>query len=324
VLIEEERPVDLHPQLRELLTELEAAGYPDQTTVSPEEARRITDDRAARHYGPQEPVDHVLERPFVGPDGLVKLRIYWPKGVARAARPLPIMIYYHGGGWVLGSLKSHDRGVRALTNAARCVSVSVDYRLAPENPFPAAVEDCAAALRWVAENAAAFDGDPSRIAVAGDSAGGNLAAVTALRARDEGGPKLAFQLLIYPVVDSDLERPSYIEHADAPMLQGRRMAFFWDSYVPDAAQRTDWRAAPFRASDLSGLPPTMIVASGIDPLVDEGKAYAERLEQAGVPVDYRLFPRMTHAFFQAPSRLDDSRAASDAAGAALRKAFGND
>ena len=123
--------------------------------VLQERPDRITDDRAARHYGPQEPVDHVLERPFVGPDGLVKLRIYWPKGVARAARPLPIMIYYHGGGWVLGSLKSHDRGVRALTNAARCVSVSVDYRLAPENPFPAAVEDCAAALRWVAENAAA-------------------------------------------------------------------------------------------------------------------------------------------------------------------------
>ena len=160
-----------------------------------------------------------------------------------------------------------------------------------------------------------------RVAVGGDSAGGNLAAVIALATRD-AGPDLTFQLLIYPVVDSDLNRPSYKTYADAPMLPGHRMAYFWNQYVPDVEERGNWQCAPLRASSHSGLPPALVIAAGIDPLVDEGKSYAHQLNSSGVPVEYRLFSRMTHAFFQAPGLLSDAREASDAAGVALQKAFG--
>jgi len=309
---------ELHPQLEALLAEIATANYPDQIEVPVEEARRITVERAQRFYGPPEPVHRVEPLSIPGPAGALYARLY----AVEADGPLPIVVYFHGGGWVLGDCDSHDKGVRALTNAAQCLSVSVDYRLAPENPFPAAIDDCFAALRWVAENAAALGGDPSRIAVAGDSAGGNLAAAAALMAKAEGGPKLAFQLLIYPVVDSDLETDSYREHADALVLNRARMEYFWDRYVPDTAQRTDWRAAPMRAPDLSGLPPALIIGSGIDPLYSEGVAYAERLRDAGVETEHLPFPRMAHAFFQAPALLDDSRAAIDRSGSALKAAFG--
>ncbi|MDP6352996.1 MAG: alpha/beta hydrolase [Alphaproteobacteria bacterium] len=314
--------MDLHPQMRALLDELEAADFPDQTKVPLAEARAITDERAKRHYGPPEPVESVFETTIPGADGRLAARVYRPRGDRpRAGRPLPVLVYFHGGGWVLGSLDSHDRGVRALSNAAGCMSVSVAYRLAPEHPFPAPAEDCFAALGWLAENAGQLGGDGSRIAVGGDSAGGNLAAVAALMARQAGAPKLAFQLLIYPVLDSALDTPSYREHAEAPMLTHERMAFFWDKYVPDPAARGDWRAAPLQAGDLEGLPPTLIVSSGIDPLCSEGGAYAARLEQAGVPVERLVFPRMCHAFFQAPALLDDSREAIAHAGRVLAEAF---
>ena len=308
--------MDIHPQLSSLLHDLSGADYPDQTTVSPAEARQITDDRAKRFYGPYDEVDSVTELTIPSPSGSMAARVYKPAGKG----PHPILVYYHGGGWVLGSLDSHDRGVRGLTKAGGCVSVSVEYRLAPENPFPAAVSDCLVALEWISQNAGQFDGDPSRIAVGGDSAGGNLAAVTAIAAR-ESGPDLAFQLLIYPVVDSDLTRHSYKTFANAPMLPGDRMRYFWEQYVPDVGQRTDWRCAPLRAKNHAGLPSALVIGAGLDPLVDEGRVYAEKLRSSGVSVEYRLFPRMTHAFFQAPGLLDDARAASDAAGSALRTAF---
>lgn len=309
--------MDIHPQLLNLLKRLESAGYPDQTQVSPEEARAITDDRAQRFYGEPEPVFQVNEIAIPGAAGDIPARVYYPSD----EKNLPIMVYFHGGGWVLGSLDSHDRGVRALSNAAHCIGVSIDYRLAPEHPFPAAIDDCFAALNWVAANATALGGDPERLAVAGDSAGGNLAAVAALMARDAAKPGLAMQLLIYPVVDSDLQTASYKEHWDAPMLQGSRMSYFWEQYVPDAGMRTDWRVAPLRAGSHANLPPAVIIGAGIDPLCQEGKAYAEALRKDGVPTEYHLFPQMTHAFFQAPGILDDSRAAIDAAGAALRARF---
>ncbi len=308
---------DVHPELRALLADIETAGYPDQTTLAPPEARKITDDRANRFYGLKEPVAKLAEIAVPGARGPLDARIYH----ASDTSPLPIMVYFHGGGWVLGSLDSHDRGVRALTNAAGCVSVSVAYRLAPEDPFPAAVEDCFAAVKWIAENALSFGGDGARLAVGGDSAGGNLAAVTALQCRDAGGPKLSFQLLIYPVLDCNFETESYRAKADAPMLTRDRMRYFWEQYVPNESQRGDWRAAPMKAVDLSGLPPTLILSAAHDPLCSEGEAYAARLEAAGVAADYRLYPRMTHAFFQAPSRLQDSRDAIDTAGAAFKAAM---
>ncbi len=308
--------MDIHPELESLLESLAAAEYPDQTLVPPSEARQITDDRATRFYGPYDEVDSVKDFEIPGPTGAMSARLYKPRGKG----PFPILVYYHGGGWVLGSLDSHDRGVRGLTAAAGCISISVEYRLAPESPFPAAVSDSLAALQWIVTHADKLDGDPTRVAVGGDSAGGNLAAVTAIAAREKG-PNLAFQLLIYPVVDSDLSRESYTTYANAPMLPGHRMAYFWNQYVPDVDQRTDWRCAPLHASDHSGLPPALVIAAGIDPLVDEGKAYVQKLSAAGVPVEYRLFSRMTHAFFQAPGLLSDARAASDAAGVALKTAF---
>lgn len=309
---------ELHPQLEALLSEIATANYPDQIEVPVDEARRITVDRAQRFYGPAEPVQRVEALTIPGPAGPMKARLY----AAEADGPLPITVYFHGGGWVLGDCDSHDKGVRALTNAAGCLSVSVEYRLAPEHVFPAAIDDCFAALKWVADNAAALGGDPSRIAVAGDSAGGNLAAACALLAKAEGGPDLAFQLLIYPVLDSDMETESYREHAEAVVLNRARMAYFWDLYVPDQAMRADWRVAPMQAPDLSGLPPALIIGSGIDPLFSEGVAYAERLRAAGVAAEHLPFPQMAHAFFQAPAILDDSRASIDRAGVLLREAFG--
>ena len=308
----------LHPQLRAMLERIAEAGYPDQTTVPVEEARRVTVDRAERFYGDPEPVDRVEPLTVDGAAGPLRARLY----AMDSAAPLPVAVYFHGGGWVLGDIDSHDKGVRAITAAARCLSVSVDYRRAPEHPFPAAAEDCVAALRWVAANAARLGGDPERIAVAGDSAGGNLAAVSALTARDSGGPALAFQLLIYPVVDSDLDGGTYATLGRAPVLDRARMAYFWDSYVPDPARRRDWRCAPLRAANHAGLPPALVIGAGIDPLFGEGAAYAEALRAAGVEAEHLAFPRMTHAFFQAPGILDDARAAVDAAGAALRRAFG--
>jgi acetyl esterase len=308
--------LSLHPQLVDLLATLEAAGYPDQTTVPLDEARRITVDRAQRYYGPEEHVDRVLNFEIPGPAGALPARLYAVPG-----ENLPVVVYFHGGGWVLGDRDSHDKGVRALTNAAGCISISVEYRLAPENVFPAAVDDCYAALCWVAENADRYGGDGSRLAVAGDSAGGNLAAVSALMAKAQGGPELAFQLLIYPVLDSALDRPSAREHADGPMLTAERMAHFWQAYVPDPADRQDWRCAPLCAPDLGGLPPTMILAAPIDPLYSEGEAYAARLAEAGVTVEHVPMPGMCHAIFQAPAVLDESRRGIDRAGAALKSAF---
>ncbi len=308
--------MSLHPQLVELLATLEAAGYPDQTTVPLAEARHITVDRAQRYYGSQEHVERLLNFEIPGPAGALPARLYAVPG-----ENLPVVIYFHGGGWVLGDRDSHDKGVRALTNAAGCISISVEYRLAPENPFPAAVEDCYAALCWLAGNAGRYGGDGSRLAVAGDSAGGNLAAVSALMAKAKGGPELAFQLLIYPVLDSALDTPSCLEHAEGPMLTVERMAYFWQAYVPKAAERVDWRCAPLRAPDLAGLPPTMILASTIDPLYSEGEAYATRLAEAGVAVEHVPLPGMCHAIFQAPALLDESRRGIDLAGAALKRAF---
>tara|TARA_Y100000588_G_scaffold348037_1_gene397283 strand:+ start:1013 stop:1912 length:900 start_codon:yes stop_codon:yes gene_type:complete len=299
------------------LEKLGSAGYPDQTEISPPEARKITDDRAKRFYGPYDEVASTADIVIPSAPQPLSARIYTPKGQG----PFPILVYFHGGGWVLGSLNSADRGARGVTCSAGCITISVDYRLAPENPFPAAVNDCLFALNWIVKNAAGFGGDPTRVAVGGDSAGGNLAAVVALEAR-ESGPDLLFQLLIYPVVDSDLTRESYQTFANAPMLPGHRMKYFWDQYVPTEEDRMNWRCAPFHADDHSGLPPALVLAAGLDPLLDEGKEYAEKLSKSGVEVEYKVFPRMTHAFFQAPGLLDDARVALNEAGRCLRKAFG--
>jgi acetyl esterase len=233
---------------------------------------------------------------------------------------LPILAYYHGGGWVVGSLDTHEGVCRALANRARCLVVAVDYRLAPEHPFPAAVEDAWAAVEWLSENAAEIGGDPGRLAVGGDSSGGNLAAVMALRARDRG-LRLAFQLLVYPVTDHDLDSPSYLANADGYGLRRESMRWFWDQYLSDPAQRSHPEASPLRASDLAGVAPALVLTCEYDPLRDEGEAYAERLRRAAVPVSISSYEGMIHGFFRMPAVIDAACRALDETGSALRKAL---
>ena len=257
----------------------------------------------------------IVENKTVTTDiGRTPIRVYKP---ANATKPLPVLVYFHGGGWVLGNLDSHDANCRSLCLGADVLVVSVDYRLAPEHPFPAAIDDCYAVTRWLSTNAASLGGDPSRLAVSGDSAGGNLAAATALLARDRGGPKIAFQLLVYPVADADFERPSYRENASGYLLSRSTMMWFWDQYVPDKTQRKDDRCAPIHAQSLANLPPALIITAEYDPLRDEGEAYAERLRADGVPVTLRRYDGMIHGFF-GNARIDDGKRALEEANEALR------
>ena len=243
---------------------------------------------------PGEDVASVEDLEVPGPDGPLPVRVYRPDG---AAVPAPVVVFFHGGGWVLGSIATHDATCRGLANRTGAVYVSVDYRLAPEHPYPAAPEDCYAATCWVADHAADLGVDPGRLAVAGDSAGGNLAAVVCQMARDRSGPAIAFQLLIYPVTDLDLDRwPSMEENADGPLLTREGMDWFARHYVGTLPFTGDPYAAPIRAADLSGLPPAYVATAGHDPLRDEGAGYAEALAAAGVTVGYDNFATMIHGF----------------------------
>ncbi|MEC9203368.1 MAG: alpha/beta hydrolase [Actinomycetota bacterium] len=243
---------------------------------------------------PGEDVASVEDLEVPGPDGPLPVRVYRPDG---AAVPAPVVVFFHGGGWVLGSIATHDATCRGLANRTGAVYVSVDYRLAPEHPYPAAPEDCYAATCWVADHAADLGVDPGRLAVAGDSAGGNLAAVVCQMARDRSGPAVAFQLLIYPVTDLDFDRwPSMEENADGPLLTREGMDWFARHYVGTLPFTGDPYAAPIRAADLSGLPQAHVATAGHDPLRDEGAGYAEALAAAGVTVGYDNFATMIHGF----------------------------
>ena len=243
---------------------------------------------------PGEDVASVEDLEVPGPDGPLPVRVYRPDG---AAVPAPVVVFFHGGGWVLGSIATHDATCRGLANRTGAVYVSVDYRLAPEHPYPAAPEDCYAATCWVADHAADLGVYPGRLAVAGDSAGGNLAAVVCQMARDRSGPAIAFQLLIYPVTDLDFDRwPSMEENADGPLLTREGMDWFARHYVGTLPFTGDPYAAPIRAADLSGLPPAYVATAGHDPLRDEGAGYAEALAAAGVTVGYDNFATMIHGF----------------------------
>jgi acetyl esterase len=238
-----------------------------------------------------------------------------------AGGALPGIVYFHGGGFVIGNLDSHDGTCRALANASGCAVVSVDYRLAPEHRFPAAPEDCYAALRFVAERGAELGIDARRLAVAGDSAGGNLAAVTALLARERRGPDVRFQLLVYPVADHAFDTPSYRDNAEGYFLSAAMMRWFWGHYLERPEQGDDPLASPLRAKDLAGLPPALVITAEYDPLRDEGEAYAARLKQAGVAAELLRYDGQIHGFFSLFDALDDGRAAVERAGAALRAAL---
>jgi acetyl esterase len=296
-------PVD--PQIQMLLNL--RVELPPLHTLSVAEARAQF---AARDFpGLRRPdVGSVVNRDMQGPAGSLPLRIYTPTGEG----PFPLMVFFHGSGFVVCSLDTHDGMCRNLCAGTGCVVVSVDYRLAPEAKFPAASDDCLAATRWAVANAAAVGADPGRVFVAGDSAGGNLAAVTALRIRDEGGPKLIGQLLIYPVTDyHDPGSRSMTENAEGYGLTRDGMIWFWNHYLADPSHAENPYASPLRAADLGLLPPALVVTAEYDPLRDEGESYAGRLRQFGVPTQMKRWAGMNHGFFFWPGVVDRATAAMD-------------
>jgi acetyl esterase len=317
----------LDPQAKALLDMLVAAGGPPIEQMEVPAVREMYLAMRPPTAGPE--VARVEDRRIPGANGAemggadraeIGIRIYTPRG---GDAPFPIIVYFHGGGWVIGDLETHDAWCRALASGAGALVVAVDYRLAPEERFPAAAEDCFAATQWVAANAAALGGDPARLAVAGDSAGGNLAAVVAQLARDRGGPPIAFQLLLCPATDYGFATTSYRENADGYLLTKNGMAWFWHHYLPDpAAQGRDPRASPMRARSFAGLPPAHVVTAEYDPLRDEGEAYAARLREAGVPVTAKRYDGQIHNFFTMGHVLSQGAAAADELCGVLRRALG--
>ena len=306
----------LDPQARAVLDQMAQMGGKPINELSVGEARRNSESLAAMQ-GLPEPVASIEDRMLQGPGGGIPVRIYMPSGTS----PLPVLMYFHGGGWVIGDIESSDGLCRSLANAAGCIVISVDYRLAPEHPFPAAAEDAYHATLWAAMNASGFGGDASRLAVCGDSAGGNLAAVVAQIARDRGRPAIRFQLLIYPVTDAACDTPSYSENAEGYFLTKDAMLWFWNHYVQNDADRKHPYASPLRAPSLAGLPAALVITAEFDPLRDEGELYAERMRAAGTPVQLARYGGMIHGFFAMGGMIDRGKIAIRQAAAALRAAF---
>ncbi len=282
------------PQMQGVLDRIAKAGLPQFHTVSADEARRLYRESRAAFSPPAPEVEEVRDAVADGPGGPIPLRLYRGLGTEAGAL-LPALVFFHGGGWTIGDLDTHDVVCRTLANKARCAVVAVDYRMGPEHKFPAAVEDCIAATRWVAAQAAAIGVDAARIAVGGDSAGGNLAAVVAIALRDAGGPPLVFQALVYPATDQRMDSESHSRLSDGYLLTRNNMLWFRGNYL-EPGQYEDWRASPIRAVDLARLPPAHIITAGYDPLLDEGRAFSDGLVAAGVPVLYECFEGMTHGF----------------------------
>jgi acetyl esterase len=313
-------PQELNADAQKVCDLIVASGRPPIETLTPPEARQAyLASRAALQPEP-EPVVEVVALAAPGPAGSIPLRLYRGQGCAKAS-PQPALVYLHGGGWVIGDLESHDQVCRALANAASCIVLAVDYRLAPEHKFPAAAEDAIAALQWIATNAARLGVDASRLAVGGDSAGGNLAAVAAIDARNRGGPPLRLQFLVYPAADMRRDWPSAERHAQQLPLTRAAMDWFIAHYLRSPADKADWRASPLRAANLEGLPAAFIVTAGFDPLCDEGQAYAQALRTAGVPVVHEPFPGQIHGFLSMGRIVADSRRLIEMAAAQLKRAF---
>jgi acetyl esterase len=306
----------LHPQARALLDLMIERGVPPTHTLSVAEARRFYRERRHTTQPEPPPIDRVQALTAEGPHGPIPLRLYRH---GEGSNPRPVLVYFHGGGWVIGDLDTHDTLCRQLAIASGCVVVSVDYRMGPEHPFPAAVDDACAATRWVVAHATALELDATRLAVGGDSAGGNLAAVVALTLRGE--VPLAFQLLIYPATDQHRTHPSHQRNAQGYLLTADAMTWYHDHYITDPAQDTDWRASPLLHPDLSGLPPALVLTAGYDPLRDEGIAYAQRLSEAGVRASLLSFERQIHGFILMGRVIDEANEAVALCADALRRAL---
>ena len=300
---------DLHPQLKPYVER--AIASPPAWDVPLEQLRAGMEAELPEIWGAPDEVDEIVDLLIPGPAGPLRVRVYRP----RSTELLPALVWFHGGGWVVGNLDTHDPVCRAIANRAPCVVVSVDYRLAPEHPYPAAVDDAWAATEWVVQEALSLGADASRIAVGGDSAGGNLAAVVALRARDNGLP-LAMQALVYPVIDFNLASESYERLATGLNLTRAKMEWYWKAYLGDA-DGTHPDASPLRAADHSGVAPALVLTAEHDPLVSEGEAYADRLNAHGVPVTLTRYDGMIHGFIRMPGLVAEADAAIGEVAAAV-------
>jgi acetyl esterase len=303
----------LDPQTRVLLQQMEKANLTPYEAMTPQEARRQMAVGSCFMERPPE-VFSWEDREIPGPAGQLRIRHYRPS----ADVLMPVVVFFHGGGWVMGSIETHDVYCRQLAKAAGYAVISVNYRLAPEDKFPAGLEDAYAAIGWVSEHAAEIGVDARRIAVAGDSAGGNLAAAVALLARDRGGPRLTFQLLMYPVLDCNFDTPSYRENATGYHLTRAALIWSWGHYLKSELDGLSPYASPLRAGDLRGLPAAMILTAEFDPLRDEGEAYAARLLAAGVPVELKRYDGLIHGFARRTNVLDGAREALQDVANALR------
>ena len=304
----------LDAQIESVMEQVAALGFPPSHTVSAQEARS---NAKARPRGKGPDVHKVEDIKIPSDAGPIPARIYTPSDETS----LPVLVWFHGGGWVVGDLESADATARHLCNESSSVIISIDYRLAPETKFPGAPDDCYAATQWVSENASSLNADPDKIAVGGDSAGGNLAAVVSLMARDKQGPKIGFQLLVYPVTEMNFNTKSYIDNAEGYQLSRDGMIWYWDHYLEDKEASNNPYAAPMKAQSLQNLPPALIITAEYDPLRDEGKAYAERLKAEGVTTQYTMYSGMIHGFFGMASVVDKGRAAVKEAADAMRKAL---
>ena len=302
----------LDPQARALLDLMIERQVPPVHTLPVPEARRMYLERRGFTQPAPPPVAEVRE---LKTDAGTSLRLFRP-----AAGTLPLLVYFHGGGWTIGDLDTHDVVCRHLANTAGCAVLSVDYRMGPEHRFPAAVDDCVAAVRWARSQATALGIDPKRIAVGGDSAGGNLAATTAIVERDAGTP-LAYQLLIYPATDMRAVAPSHKSNGQGYLLTADSIAYYRAQYMPDEASWSDWRASPLLAPSLAKLPPALVLTAGYDPLRDEGREYADALSKAGTPAQYVCFERQIHGFITMGRVIDEATTALDLCAAALGRAL---
>ncbi|MDA0228596.1 MAG: alpha/beta hydrolase [Proteobacteria bacterium] len=308
--------MELDPKLKEILDSLDPSGEEPVEEMTPVRAREIWKAEMAAVAGKPLAVARIEAREFEGPGGPLAARIYHPEVGASA---LPVLSYIHGGGWIRGDLDTHDDICRFLCHHAGCIVAAIDYRPAPECHFPGPVHDALAGVRWVAENAAAWGGDPARLAIGGDSAGGNLACAVTHLARDGGGPTLMFQLLIYPVTDLASETKSKRLYSSGYLLDS--MPFYIASYLGPKGDALDPLASPLRATDLTRLPPAFVLTAGFDPLRDEGDAYAKRLAEAGVAVQHKCYENMIHGFASITGLIESAEAGLYDSAAALREVF---
>lgn len=311
----------LDPQAQALIDLMISKGIPPAHLLTPQEARKAYVERRFFSQPDPETVGMVQDFMIPGPGGTIEARMYRPIG-ASSGNILPVLMYFHGGGHVIGDIDTHDSLCRQLCNRSGCAVVSVDYRLAPEHPFPAAFDDCLAATQWVHSQASALEINPARIAVGGDSAGGQLAAAVSLAIRDAGDFSLAFQLLIYPVTNMHEASASVSEKNKGYLLTKASLDYYYGHYVPEGQDRRDWRISPLLAKSHADLPPALVLLAGEDPLVDEGRAYADKLSAAGVPTQVVCFERQIHGFLPMGRILDEANTAVSLCASVLRDRIG--